>query len=76
MELFAHVITSVNSLCSLYAPVVTMVTSVSSPAPLTCCMVMSAVVNVPVVSMVTVPLLMDHVTVIQDMLDQPAIQVC
>lgn len=68
-------IISVNSLCSLYVPVVTMVTNVSSPAP-THCMVMSAVISVHVVLMVTVHHWTDHVIVMQDTLEPLATQVC
>lgn len=49
IALFAHVITSVSSLYFPYAPVVTMVTSVSSPVPVTHCMVKSVVTGVLVV---------------------------
>ena len=74
--LFAHVITSVNSPCLLYAPVVTMVTSVSSRVPATCCTVNSASTSVRAVLTVTAHLWMDHVIVIQDILDPLVVQVC
>ena len=64
-------IISVNLLYLLCAPVVTMVTNASSPAPVTHCMGTSAVTSVCVVSMVTVHHLMDHVTAIEDILEQP-----
>lgn len=73
---FAHVITSVNLLYLPNVPVVYMVTSVSTPALATCCMVKSAVLSVHVVLMVIVHQSMDHVTAIQDISDQPAVQVC
>ena len=53
-----------------------MVTSVSLPALATCFMVKNAVTSVCVVSMVTVHQLTDHATAIQDILDQPVVQVC
>ena len=73
--LFAHVITSVNSLYLLYAPVVTMVTNVSSHV-LALCMVKSVIWSVCVVLIVNAHRSMDHVTAIQDILEQPAVQVC
>lgn len=74
--LFAHVITSVNLLCLPYAPVVIMVINVSSPALVTNCMVNNVVTSVHAVLMVSVHQSMDHVTAIQDILDQLAIEVC
>ena len=73
--LFAHVIISVNSLCLLYVPVVTMVTNVSSPVH-PHCMAMNAVMSVRVVLMATVHLRMDHVIVMQVTLVLLATQVC
>ena len=68
-------ITSVNSLYLLYAPVVTMVINVSSHV-LALCMVKSVIGSVCVVLIVNAHRSMDHVTAIQDILDQPAVQVC
>ena len=75
-ELFAHVTTSVNLLCLLYVPVVTMVTNVSLPALVIHCMVNSVVMSVHAVVMVTVHQWMDHVTATQDIPGQLVVQVC